>query len=240
MGGSTFVPMQRESIVDKSADWLQKTLGYEFQNPALFQEALTHRSAARRNNERREFLGDAVLDFVVSELVFQNKPDANEGDLSRWRASLVNDAHLAELAASIGLGEHLILGSGEKKTGGNRRGSILADALEAIFAAVYVDAGFTAAEGVIRRLFGPLSENLPDAEELKDPKTRLQELLQADGYDLPIYKMEKVTGKAHKQSFEVSCRVMALDFTTQGHGSARRDAEQDAAAAMIARIKNAR
>ena len=206
----------------------------------LLQEALTHRSAARQNNERLEFLGDAVLDFVVSDLVFQNKPDADEGDLSRWRASLVNDVHLGEVAASIGLGEHLILGSGEKKTGGNRRGSILADALEAIFAAIYVDSGFAAADGVIRRLFGPLTEDLPCAEDLKDPKTRLQELLQADGYELPLYKMEKVTGKAHKQAFEVSCYVAALDLTTPGHGSARRDAEQDAAAAMIDRIKKAR
>jgi len=222
--------------VDKTAKWLQKTLAYQFQDPALLEEALTHRSAARRNNERLEFLGDAVLDFVVSDIVFQQRPDANEGDLSRLRASLVKDTHLAEVAASIGLGEHIILGSGEKKTGGHRRGSILADALEALFAAIYMDGGFPAAEQVIRGIFETLAAELPDSDSLKDPKTRLQEFLQADGYALPVYNMEKASGKAHKPVFEVSCRIDALETSTLGIGSTRRNAEQQAAAAMLEKV----
>jgi len=222
--------------VDKTARWLQKTLAYQFQDPALLKEALTHRSAARRNNERLEFLGDAVLDFVVSDIVCQQRPDANEGDLSRLRASLVKDTHLAEVAAAIGLGEHIILGSGEKKTGGHRRGSILADALEALLAAIYRDGGFVAAENVIRGLFAPLAAELPDSESLKDPKTRLQEFLQADGYALPAYRMEKSSGKAHKPVFEVSCRIEALQLSTAGRGSSRRDAEQQAATEMLLKV----
>ena len=152
------------------------------------------------------------------------------------RASLVKDIHLAEVAASIGLGEHIILGSGEKKTGGHRRGSILADALEALFAAIYVDAGFTAAEKVIRKLFETLAAELPDPESLKDPKTRLQEFLQADGYSLPVYTMEKSSGKAHKPVFEVSCRIDAREIRTMGSGSTRRNADQQAAAAMLEKV----
>jgi len=225
--------------VDKTAKWLQKTLAYQFQDPVLLREALTHRSAAGRNNERLEFLGDAVLDFVVSDIVFQQRPDANEGDLSRLRASLVKDTRLAEVAAAIGLGEHIILGSGEMKTGGHRRGSILADTLEALFAAIYRDAGFVAAEKVIRGLFETLAAELPDSESLKDPKTRLQEFLQADGYGLPAYKLEKSSGKAHKPVFEVSCRIDALQTCTLGSGSSRRDAEQQAAAAMLDKVLKA-
>jgi ribonuclease-3 len=222
--------------VDKTAKWLQQTLAYEFQDPALLEEALTHRSAARRNNERLEFLGDAVLDFVVSDIVFQCRPEADEGDLSRLRASLVKDVHLAEVAASIGLGEHIILGSGEKKSGGHRRGSILADALEALFAAIYIDAGFAAAEKVIRGLFADLAAALPDSEELKDPKTRLQEILQSDGYPVPNYTLEKSSGQAHKPVFEVSCGIGALQSQTLGYGTTRRHAEQEAAAAMLVKL----
>lgn len=222
--------------MEKSAKWLRQTLAYQFQDPALFEEALTHRSASRCNNERLEFLGDAVLDFVVSEIVFQERPDANEGDLSRLRASLVKDTRLSEVAASIGLGEHIILGSGEKKTGGHRRGSILADALEALFAAIYVDGGFRAAEKVIRGLFETLAAELPDSEALKDPKTRLQEFLQADGYALPVYNIEQARGKAHKPVFEVSCSIDALQISTLGSGSTRRHAEQQAAAAMLDKV----
>ncbi len=224
--------------MDKTAKWLQKTLAYQFQDPALLEEALTHRSAGRRNNERLEFLGDAVLDFVVSDIVFQLRPEADEGDLSRLRASLVKDTHLAEVAADIGIGEHLILGSGEKKSGGHRRGSILADALEALFAAIYVDAGFVAAEKVIRHLFTELAANLPDSESLKDPKTRLQELLQSGGHPLPAYKLVKSSGQAHKPVFEVSCET--LQNRTPGRGTTRRDAEQEAAAAMLVELSEAR
>lgn len=222
--------------MDKTARWLQKTLAYQFQDPDLLKEALTHRSAARRNNERLEFLGDAVLDFVVSDIVFQQRPDANEGDLSRLRASLVKDTRLAEVAAGIGLGEHIILGSGEQKTGGHRRGSILADALEALFAGIYMDGGILAADQVIRGLFVTLAAESPDSESLKDPKTRLQEFLQADGYALPAYRMEKSSGKAHKPVFDVSCRIDVLQMSTVGSGSSRRDAEQQAAAAMLLKV----
>lgn len=225
--------------MDKTARWLQKTLAYQFQDPTLLEEAMTHRSAGRRNNERLEFLGDAVLDFVVSDIVFSQRREASEGGLSRLRASLVKDIHLAEVAATIGLGEHLILGSGEKKSGGHRRGSILADALEALFGAIYVDAGFAAADEVIRKLFTRLAKELPDSEDLKDPKSRLQESLQGDGYSLPVYNMEKASGEAHRPAFEVSCTVDALQLKTPGFGSTRRDAEQEAAAAMLDAINKA-
>ena len=141
-------------MLSKAESWLKDSLDYEFKDARLFELALTHRSAPGDNNERLEFLGDAVLDFVISEVVFRSHPLAPEGDLSRLRASLVNDATLAQIAAGLGLGEHLILGSGERKTGGHRRNSILADALEAIFGAVYLDAGFDASRWVIERTFG--------------------------------------------------------------------------------------
>jgi len=226
--------------VEETAAWLQKTFAYQFQDSSLLEEALTHRSVGRRNNERLEFLGDAVLDFVVSAMVFEKRPQADEGDLSRLRASLVRDVRLAEIAATFGLGDHLILGSGEMKSGGHRRGSIQADALEAIFGAIYIDAGFPAANEVIRRVFRSLVDELPDSEELKDPKTRLQEYLQGRGYALPVYQMEKVSGLAHKQSFEVSCCVDELTLGSMGRGTTRRDAEQEAAARMLTQIEKAK
>lgn len=234
-----FASASRELVVDKTARWLQKTLAYQFQNPELLVEAMTHRSMGRRNNERLEYLGDAVLDFVVSDIVFTQWPDASEGALSRLRASLVKDAHLAEVAASIALGEHVLLGSGEKKAGGHRRGSILADALEALFGAIYIDSGFSAADKVIRILFEGLAKGLPDSETLKDPKTRLQESLQGNGHALPIYNLNNASGEAHKPIFEVSCCVDAMQFKTLGYGSTRRDAEQEAAAAMLDEIDKA-
>ena len=165
--------------MDKAASWLDKALQYRFNDTGLFNRALTHRSAAATNNERLEFLGDAVLDFVISEAIFKMRPDASEGDLSKLRSSLVKDTSLAELATDLGLGEHLILGSGERKTGGHRRESILADALEALFGAVYLDSGFTAAKELIERVFARRLDALPHADDLRDPKTRLQEWLQA-------------------------------------------------------------
>ena len=155
------------------------------------------------------------------------------------RASLVKDTRLAEIAASIGLGEFLLLGSGEKKSGGQRRGSILADAVEAIFGAIFVDAGFAAADAAIRRIFGSLVDDLPNSDELKDPKTRLQEYLQGSGLALPVYRMEKVSGKAHKQQFDVSCSVNELKLNSLGSGTTRRDAEQEAAANMLTQTEKA-
>jgi ribonuclease-3 len=225
--------------VDNTAEWLLKTFAYQFQDLSLLEDALTHRSVGRRNNERLEFLGDAILDFVVSDMIFRNRPEADEGDLSRLRASLVKDTRLAEIAASIGLGEYLILGSGERKSGAQRRGSILADALEAIFGAIYLDAGFAAVDNVIRRVFGALVNDLPDSEELKDPKSRLQEFLQGSGYALPEYRVETVSGEAHKQLFDVSCSAEELQLIARGHGTTRRDAEQEAAANMLSQIEAA-
>jgi len=219
--------------LEKAESWLDKTLHYRFEDPELFARALTHRSATGRNNERLEFLGDAVLDFVISDAVFQRRPDADEGDLSRLRAALVNDTSLAEISAELGIGDFLILGSGERKTGGHRRASILADALEAIFGAVFVDSGFTAARDMIERVFEQRLDALPDASELRDPKTRLQEWLQARKLSLPEYALDSVTGKDHKQKFAVTCTVIELSQTTEGEASSRRRAEQEAARHML-------
>ncbi len=223
--------------MDKAARWLKRSLGYEFQDPALLRRALTHRSAAGPNNERLEFLGDAVLEFVVSDLVFALHPDAAEGELSRLRASLVRDTTLAELAAEIALGDHLVLGSGEKKSGGHRRASILADAIEAIFGAIYLDSGFDAAKTVIRRVLSARAAELPEPDALKDSKTLLQEWLQADGHGLPDYATVEVSGKAHEQVFDVSCTIAALGLVTHGRGTSRRDAEQDAATNMLKQLE---
>jgi ribonuclease-3 len=219
--------------LEKAAAWLKEKLAYEFKNEDLLRQALTHRSAPGSNNERLEFLGDSVLQLVMSELVFEKRPDATEGRLSRTRSSLVRDVALSEIAADIGIGEHLLLGAGERKTGGHRRASILADAVEAIFGAVYLDAGFDAARAVIMRAYGERAINLPERAERRDPKSRLQEYLQARQLALPEYRMEQVTGKAHQQSFQVCCVIQAPDGKTLGTGTTRRQAEQEAAAAML-------
>jgi len=220
-------------VSSKADSWLQTTLGYQFNNRHLLQQALTHRSCPGDNNERLEFLGDAVLDVVISEVVFRSHANAPEGDLSRLRASLVKDTSLAELSSSLGLGNYLILGGGERKSGGHRRESILADALEAIFGAVYLDAGFEAARGVIERAFGDRLTDLPSVEELRDPKTRLQEWLQARALGLPQYELAGVSGKAHQQKFEVSCSVKDGKTVTTGSGTTRRNAEQESAERML-------
>jgi ribonuclease-3 len=161
------------------------------------------------------------------------RPEASEGAMSRIRASLVKDSTLARLATSIDLSEHLILGPGERRTGGHHRLSILADALEAIFGAVYLDSGFESAREAIRTAYGEMLESLPESASLRDPKTRLQELLQSRKIGLPSYDVEKITGKAHQQSFEVRCTVAVIDASTIGHGSSRRRAEQEAATRML-------
>jgi ribonuclease-3 len=221
--------------LDNAERWLSKTLDYSFSDVGLLQQALTHRSAPGRSNERLEFLGDAVLDIVVSEALFQSLPDAPEGDLSRLRASLVRDTSLAGIAVELGIGEHLILGSGERKTGGHRRQSILADALEALFGAVYLDSDFETAADLIHRVFGDKLEDLPHADELRDPKTRLQEWLQARGAAPPDYELVNVTGKAHQQRFEVRCLVPDQAPAT-GEGRSRRDAEQQSARRMLEQL----
>jgi len=219
--------------LDKAESWLDKALHYRFRDTDLFALALTHRSATGRNNERLEFLGDAVLDFVISDLVFKIRPEASEGDLSKLRSSLVKDTSLASLAVGLGLGEYLILGSGERKTGGHRRDSILADALEAIFGAVYLDSGVDAAKEIIEHVFAERLEDLPDAEALRDPKTRLQEWLQARKLALPEYELVSVSGQAHQQRFAVTCTVTELSQTTNGESTTRRKAEQQSAKNML-------
>ena len=219
--------------MDKAERWLEKTLHYRFEDQGLFARALTHRSAKGRNNERLEFLGDAVLDFVISEALFRLRPQADEGDLSRLRAALVKDSTLAAIAADLEIGEHLILGSGERKTGGHRRQSILADALEALFGAIYLDAGFEVTKSIIDRIYAERLESLPDADELRDPKTRLQEWLQARKFALPIYELVEVSGQDHKQRFSVTCTVGEKSQTTRGESASRRSAEQQAARRML-------
>ncbi len=216
--------------------WARQVLGHEFADPALCATALTHRSAAASHNERLEFLGDAVLNCAIAQLLFETHPDIDEGALSRLRASLVSGESLARVAAELHVGEHLRLGSGELKTGGFRRASILADALEALIGAVMVDAGFEAAAGTVRRLLGPRMAELPPPDSLKDAKTRLQELLQAHAMSLPAYNLLSVQGEAHSQVFEVECDVAALHLITRGEGSSRRRAEQLAADRMLALV----
>lgn len=219
--------------MDKAHSWLKNTLDYEFGDPGLFEQALTHRSSSSSSNERLEFLGDAVLDFVISECVYRAQPDADEGDLSRLRSSLVKDTTLAEIASDLDLGPHLILGGGERKSGGHRRESILADALEAVFGAVYIDSGFKPACKVVEKAFGNRLRDLPDPKELRDPKTRLQEWLQARRMELPEYDLVEVTGKAHRQHFVVSCRIAGVETAASGNGSSRRNAEQQSAERML-------
>ncbi len=216
--------------------WLAQSLSYKFGNARLLQQALTHRSSPGDNNERLEFLGDAVLDVVISEVLFRARADAAEGDLSRLRASLVNKTSLAELAADLGLGEYLILGDGERKSGGHRRESILADTLEAIFGAIYIDTGFDAAAGVIKRVFGDRLADISSIDDLRDPKSRLQEWLQAKAFDLPEYELIRTSGKAHQRVFEVSCAVNDGALTSTGYGTTRRNAEQESAEKMLATL----
>jgi ribonuclease III len=219
--------------VDPAAAWLARTLGVELGDPGLLALALTHRSHGGANNERLEYLGDAVLSFVVAEMLFRAYPEAAEGELSRYRASLVSGEALAAVAAEIGLGAHLLLGDGEMKSGGQRRATILADALEAVFGAIYLDRGLDATRRVAERLFQAPIAALPAAAELKDPKTRLQEWLQGRGHALPAYSVLEVSGEPHDQRFRVRCDVPALGLTAVADGSSRRRAEQDAAQRIL-------
>ena len=216
--------------------WVRERLGYEVRDVALFNAALTHRSAARAHNERLEFLGDAVLNLSMAEHLFRANPQADEGDLSRLRAWLVSSPPLAETAARIGLGEVLRLGSGELKTGGFRRESILADALEAVFGAVYLDGGLAQAQRVIFALFAERMAHMPDTDALKDSKTRLQEHLQARALPLPGYEVVRTEGEIHAQTFWVRCEVSTLGIAATGQGLSRRRAEQEAAAMVLSEI----
>ena len=211
---------------------------YSFKDPELLALALSHRSVGRLNNERLEFLGDSVLNFVVSARLFELRSDDDEGNLSRLRARVVRGDTLAELANGIKLGDHIKLGEGELKSGGFKRKSILADTLEAIFGAIYVDGGFKPCEKAILHVCDPFISRLPDADELKDPKTRLQEWLQGKGLPLPEYSLLSDEGPPHKKNFLVQCSGEAAGFKVTGRGSSRRKAEQVAAASAFDYIIN--
>lgn len=208
---------------------LCRRLGYQFTQASLLEDALTHRSAGSRNNERLEFLGDAILNFTIAAELYQRYAQADEGELSRLRASLVNAQALAILSRGLNLGDCLTLGSGEMKSGGFRRESILADALEAVFGAVYLDGGFEACRGLILRLYRDTLTELPAVGDLKDPKTQLQEFLQSRKRPLPSYQVIDVSGEAHAQTFIVECQAEGLPSPCRGQGSSRRKAEQEAA-----------
>jgi ribonuclease-3 len=208
-------------------------LGHRFRDSRLLSQALTHRSYGTPHNERLEFLGDSVLNCVVAQMLYQRFAALPEGELSRVRANLVNQSSLFEIASRLGIGEHILLGEGELKSGGFRRPSILADALEAVFGAVFLDAGFEAAQAVIGQLFEPIVASTDPTAVAKDPKTRLQELLQGRRMALPQYSIVAVTGEAHEQLFRVECAIPELDIRSFGEGSSRRAAEQAAAKAAF-------
>ncbi len=218
---------------DELPDWIERCFGYVFVEPGLVHAALTHRSAGAAHNERLEFLGDSVLNCSVARLLYDAHPEADEGVLSRLRATLVSGETLAQIALHMGLGEHLRLGPGELKSGGFRRASILADTLEAILGAIFLDSGFDAAAAVVGRIMLPRLTALPAADLLKDPKTRLQEALQAHGLALPVYTLTAVAGDAHAQSFTVSCEVPIFGLAAVGEGGSRRRAEQLAATKLL-------
>lgn len=215
---------------------LLQALVRTFSDESLLDLALTHRSAGGRNNERLEFLGDALINACVAEALYRRHGDYEEGDLSRLRANLVNQEALAEVARELDLGSYLTLGPGELKSGGFRRASILADALEALVGAVFLDAGFAAARDVVLKLLETRLAAPPSAESLKDAKTRLQEVLQARDLPLPVYAVESVRGEPHRQIFRVSCTIGVLEVRTEGEAASRRAAEQEAAGNALERI----
>jgi len=208
---------------------LEEQLGYHFKDATLLRTALTHRSAASRNNERMEFLGDAVLGYLISSELYQRFPTATEGALSRLRAGLVKGDTLADIATQLQFGEYLILGSGELKSGGFRRRSILSDAFEAVIGAIYLDSDIDTVRQRILPFFKPRLDQCDPAAVKKDAKTRLQEYLQSRGHALPEYSVHSISGEAHNQTFEVECRLAELDIISSGQGSSRRKAEQQAA-----------
>ena len=214
--------------------WAEKHLNFHFTDTTLLTQALTHRSASKENNERLEFLGDALLNFAIARRLYARYPEASEGDLSRARAALVNKTVLAAIGREIEIDTQIILGSGELRAGGAQRSSGLADTVEALIGAVFLDGGHTAADDLIESLFAQRLKSLPDAGALKDAKTKLQEWLQARGLGLPRYSVELIHGRDHNQTFTVICEVDAEHGQTRGTGSSRRRAEQDAAAAMLA------
>lgn len=219
-------------------DGLLRALGYEFRDLELLHQALTHRSQGAANNERLEFLGDGLLNFVVGAALYELQPQAEEGALSRLRASLVREESLAQLARELKLGELLNLGESEQKSGGFRRDSILADALEALIGAIYLDGGFSPAQTSCLKLFAAMLAVLPDAESLKDPKTRLQEWLQARSRPLPRYEVLAESGPAHRRQFTVRCSLADGSEMAEATAASRRGAEQQAAVDMMSKLES--
>lgn len=216
---------------------LCKKLGLQFNDLELMQRALTHRSAGSRNNERLEYLGDSILGFVIAEYLYERFSQSDEGILSRLRSGLVNQESLAELARGFELGDYLILGSGELKSGGHRRDSILSDSLEALFGALYEDQGIMAARAWILDLFSDRLNDLSLSARQKDPKTRLQEFMQSKRLELPEYTLISTDGLSHQQCFRVQCKISILSESISGVGSSRKKAEQQAAAGVLDALK---
>lgn len=216
-----------------------KKIDYSFRNPELFRLALKHRSAGRDNNERLEFLGDSILGFMIADILYHRFPEASEGELSRLRAGLVQKSTLADVARELDLGSELTLGSGELKSGGNKRESILADATEALISAVYLDAGIETCRSKILQWFGPRIDKLERANSLpdKDSKTQLQEFLQARQKALPVYELKEVKGKEHQQTFVVDCHTELLRQPVSAEGMSRREAEQAAAEKVLSLLQ---
>lgn len=218
-------------------DKLTAFTGYQFRRSELLEQALTHRSHSRSlNNERLEFLGDSVLNLIISNFIYRRFESASEGRLSRIRASLVKQETLAEVARKINLGDHIYLGGGELKSGGFRRDSILSDALEAVIAAIYLDSDYTQAEKTVLQLFDDLLQAVDGDSSLKDPKTQLQEFLQGRQKSLPRYEVVQTDGKSHDQVFTVSCELVDLDLKSKGKGSSRKKAEQQAAYQLLTKL----
>ena len=222
--------------IDPELKRLCNRLGYPVGRAALLEQALTHRSCGSPHNERLEFLGDAVLNLVVAEMLYSERPDASEGDLSRYRARLVREATLAELGQELQLGDFIRLGPGELKSGGFRRDSILADAVEALIGAIYLDAGFSSAAKTVESLLGPRVEALPDADALKDSKTRLQEWLQGRGRPRPDYEIVDEQGADHARRFTIRCRASGLSSPVEATAGSRRKAEQKAAKSVLEQL----
>lgn len=219
-----------------SIDSLAKSLGYQFKTPALLTQALTHRSFSGNNNERLEFLGDSVLNFIIAHQLYLRFSKLPEGDLSRLRAQLVKESTLSEIAFSLNIGDALKLGEGELKSAGWRRPSILADALEAIIGAVYSDGGFASAETLVLKLYAEKLDTIDPKIIDKDAKSQLQEYLQGRKIDLPDYNVVSIEGEAHAQTFKMECVIEKLNITTVGEGTSRRVAEQQAAQLALEKI----
>lgn len=217
----------------ETVKWINKSLNYKFNDEALLALALTHRSLSSKNNERLEFLGDSILSIIISDLIYRENSLLNEGDLTRLRAYLVKESTLCQIAKNINLSIHINVGAGENKSGTRYRCSVLSDTLEALLGAIYLDSGFENTFSVIQELYKDVLSKLPSMDQLKDSKTRLQEIIQKESMNLPEYSIANITGQDHLQKFYVKCIVKDRNLITEGEGISIRKAEQDAAALMI-------